>query len=48
VRLDAPPGELASLLLLLALGVRVAADLRLPLDVGATRDALLHLLTRPL
>jgi AcrR family transcriptional regulator len=44
LRGDVAPRELAALLLLLALGVRVAADLRLPLDVAATRDALLRLL----
>jgi len=44
VRSEAAPRELASLLLLLSLGVRVAADLRIPLDVAATRDALLRLL----
>jgi AcrR family transcriptional regulator len=44
VRKDVAPRELASLLLLLSLGVRAAADLRVPLDVAATRDALLLLL----
>jgi AcrR family transcriptional regulator len=44
VRDDVPPGALAGLLLLLALGVRAGADLRLPLDVAATRDAALRLL----
>ncbi len=44
LRRDAPPRELAGLLILLALGVRAAADLRLPMDVAATRDALLLLL----
>ena len=44
LRADVAPSELASLLLLLALGVRAAADLRLPLDVAATRDALVGLL----
>jgi TetR/AcrR family transcriptional regulator, transcriptional repressor for nem operon len=44
VRDDVPPGALAALLLLLALGVRAGADLRLPLDVAATRDAALGLL----
>ena len=36
--------ELAALLVLLALGVRAAADLRLPVDVARTRDAALRLL----
>jgi TetR/AcrR family transcriptional repressor of nem operon len=44
VRDDVPPAALASLLLLLALGVRAGADLRLPLDVAATREAALRLL----
>jgi AcrR family transcriptional regulator len=44
LRTDVPPRELAGLLILLALGVRAAADLRLPMDVTATRDALLRLL----
>lgn len=44
LRGDLPPRELAVLLLLLSLGVRAAADLRLPVDVGATRSALLRLL----
>jgi TetR/AcrR family transcriptional regulator, transcriptional repressor for nem operon len=44
VRAGVPPAELASLLVLLALGVRAAADLRLPLDVARTRDAALRLL----
>ena len=44
VRADVPPAELASLLVLLALGVRAAADLRLPVDVARTRDAALRLL----
>lgn len=43
-RADVAPRELASLLVLLALGVRAAADLRLRLDVAATRDAVLRLL----
>jgi AcrR family transcriptional regulator len=43
-RPDVPPAELASLLVLLALGVRAAADLRLPVDVARTRDAALRLL----
>jgi len=47
VRDDVPPAALAGLLVLLALGVRAGADLRLPLDVAATRDAALRLL-RPL
>lgn len=44
LRGDLPPRELAVLLLLLSLGVRAAADLRLPVDVAATRSALLRLL----
>ena len=44
VRDDVPPAALAGLLVLLALGVRAGADLRLPLDVAATRDAALRLL----
>jgi AcrR family transcriptional regulator len=44
VRAGLPPTELASLLVLLALGVRAAADLRLPVDVARTRDAALRLL----
>jgi len=44
VRAGVPPAELASLLVLLALGVRAAADLRLPVDVARTRDAALRLL----
>ena len=43
-RAGVPPTELASLLVLLALGVRAAADLRLPVDVARTRDAALRLL----
>lgn len=45
VRAGLPPAELASLLVLLALGVRAAADLRLPLDVARTKDAALRLLS---
>lgn len=44
VRADASPEDVARLLLLLALGVRAAADIRLPMPVGRTRDALLALL----
>jgi hypothetical protein len=44
VREDVPPAALATLLVLLALGVRAGADLRLPLDVAATREAALRLL----
>jgi len=45
VRRDADPEALARLLILLALGVRVAADLRVPMPIGPTRDALLALLS---
>jgi len=41
---DVDAGDGAQLLVLLALGVRAAADLRLPVRVGRTRDALLRLL----
>jgi hypothetical protein len=41
-RAGVPPRQLASLLVLLALGVRAAADLRLPVDVARTRDAALR------
>jgi AcrR family transcriptional regulator len=44
VRADVSARDLASLLVLLALGVRAAADLRLPLDVASTRDAALRIL----
>ena len=44
---DVPPREIAVLLLILALGVRAAADLRLPLEVEPARDALLRLLGGP-
>jgi AcrR family transcriptional regulator len=47
LREDVPPAALAGLLVLLALGVRAGADLRLPLDIAATRDAALRLLRRP-
>ena len=43
---DVPPREIAVLLLVLALGVRAAADLRLPVEVEPARDALLRLLRR--
>jgi AcrR family transcriptional regulator len=43
---DVPPREIAVLLLVLALGVRAAADLRLPVEVEPARDALLRLLKR--
>ncbi len=43
-RSDAAPPELATLLLLLALGVIAADELALPLDLDATRDALLGLI----
>ena len=45
-RADVPPREIAVLLLILALGVRAAADLRLPVEVEPARDALLRLLRR--
>jgi TetR/AcrR family transcriptional repressor of nem operon len=41
---DVPPRDLAVILLILALGVRAAADLRLPVEVEPARDALLRLL----
>lgn len=44
LRDDIDPGDAAQLLVLLALGVRAAADLHLPVDVGRTRDALLRML----
>jgi len=44
VRSDVAADGVASLLVLLALGVRAAADLGLPLHVERTRDALLALL----
>jgi AcrR family transcriptional regulator len=44
LREDAEPGDVAQLLVLLALGVRAAADLKLPVDVARTRNALLQLL----
>jgi TetR/AcrR family transcriptional repressor of nem operon len=43
---DVPPREIAVLLLILALGVRAAADLRLPVEVEPARDALLRLLAK--
>ncbi|MGH0034936.1 MAG: TetR/AcrR family transcriptional regulator [Myxococcota bacterium] len=47
LRDDVDPGDAAQLLVLLALGVRVAADLQLPVHVAPTRDALLQLLSGP-
>ena len=44
VRSDVDAGQLATLLVLLGLGVFVAADVELPLDVARARDACLHLL----
>ena len=41
------PRELASLLLLLALGVMVADEVDLPVDLGSARDALLRLISPP-
>jgi len=46
VRSDVAAEGVASLLVLLALGVRAAADLGLPLHVERTRDALLGLLAQ--
>lgn len=47
VREDVEAGDVATLLVLLALGVRAAADLAMPLHVERTRDALLRLLAPP-
>lgn len=44
VREDVEASEISSLLLLLALGLRVATDLELPIDVASGRDALGRLL----
>jgi TetR/AcrR family transcriptional regulator, transcriptional repressor for nem operon len=46
LRTDADAEQLATLLVLLALGVAVAADVQLPLDVERARDACLRLLAR--
>lgn len=47
LRTDIVPDEMARLLVLLALGARVAIEVGLPLDVRATRDAALRLLLDP-
>ena len=44
VRSDLEPEQLATLLVLLACGVSVAADIQLPLDVDRAREACLQLL----
>lgn len=44
VRADVGAEELASLLLMMALGMRVSADLRVPIEVAPARDALLRML----
>lgn len=44
LRADVSPAEIASLLVILALGARVAMEVELPIDVAATRDAALQLL----
>lgn len=46
IRSDADPELLATLLVLLAFGVAVAADVQLPLDVERARDACLRLFER--
>lgn len=46
IRTDADAEQLATLLVLLAFGVAVAADVQLPLDVERARDACLRLLAR--
>ncbi len=47
LRTDIDPDEMARLLVLLALGARVAIEVGLPVDVRATRDAALRLLLDP-
>lgn len=47
LRTDIDPDEMARLLVLLALGARVAIEVGLPVDVRATRDAALRLLLAP-
>lgn len=44
LRADVSPAEIAGLLVILALGARVAMEVELPIDVAATRDAALQLL----
>ncbi|MCG8592042.1 MAG: TetR family transcriptional regulator [Proteobacteria bacterium] len=43
-RADLPPDALAALLMVMALGVRIAADIALPLNVHKTQDAALRLI----
>jgi TetR/AcrR family transcriptional repressor of nem operon len=45
LRRDVGAREVSSLLVILALGLRVATDLELPIDVASTREALGRLLT---
>jgi AcrR family transcriptional regulator len=47
LRTDVSPAEIASLLVILALGARVAMEVELPIDVAGTRDAALQLLRPP-
>jgi AcrR family transcriptional regulator len=47
VRSDVDAEEVARVLVILALGARVAVEVELPLDVARTRDAALRLLRRP-
>jgi AcrR family transcriptional regulator len=47
LRTDLEPEQLATLMVLLAFGVVVAADVELPLDVERARDAALRLLAPP-
>lgn len=47
LRTDIEPDEMARLLVLLALGARVAIEVGLPVDVRTTRDAALRLLLDP-
>jgi TetR/AcrR family transcriptional regulator, transcriptional repressor for nem operon len=46
IRTDSDPEQLATLLVLLAFGVAVAADVQLPLDVERARDACLRMFER--
>jgi len=47
LRRDIDPKELARLLVVLALGARVAIEVGLPVDIRATRDAAIRLLLAP-
>lgn len=47
LRTDIGPEEMAGLLVILALGARVAVEIELPVDVAKTRDAALRLLVGP-